>query len=670
MNINIIFDEYNVRDAQKINDVHIKMVKGEKGDIGYPTDEQVAEAVDAWLVAHPEATTTVQDGAITVAKFAVDVIELLDDKANIDGYYEEMTVGSAEQLLSSVYLTDKAPYNFRPSGGANEIGDRETDSITGVSLPWNQLVQNGNFANVSVWIGGTYTISNNVATFSLPKWGFLKQTVHIFANHKYLMCGWVKTTTARNTVWLNLVVSGANNPKETTSTTEWQFLSKIYDSQTTADATYGIEDISDLGETIQAKNIMLIDLTAMFGSTIADYIYTLEQATAGSGIAKLKSWGFFTKDYYAYSEPTFKHVSGLTSHKMVGFNQWDEEWELRTVSGNQCVKSKNPIHVFPDTTYYFKAPAQASIDVVDKNGTYLSYISSKQNQTFKTPKDCEYIKFTMVSGYGTTYNHDICINFHYDGERDGEYEPYKVHSYALDDDVVLMGIPQLDSDNNLVYYGDTYSSDGNVNHRMSIVDLGTLDFTLATSGNNVFWANLNGARNDTGVGNIPNLICTNYIPTTAKYSSAWANVTADKIITLAYDVARVFIRDSAYSDATAFNTAMSGVYLVYELATTTTESADAYQNPQIVDNWGTEEYIGSEIPVGHSTKYPPDLKAKVEVAPNAPTSDGLYLMKRENGENAYIAYVSPLPSVSEDGTFVLKATKSGGTTTLSWVAES
>ena len=38
--------------------------------IGQPTDTQVASAVDTWLDEHPEATTTVQDGAVTTAKLA------------------------------------------------------------------------------------------------------------------------------------------------------------------------------------------------------------------------------------------------------------------------------------------------------------------------------------------------------------------------------------------------------------------------------------------------------------------------------------------------------------------------------------------------------------------------------------------------------------------------
>lgn len=40
-----------------------------------PTDEQVQAATDAWLEAHPEATTTVQDGSITQAKMAFPAVE-------------------------------------------------------------------------------------------------------------------------------------------------------------------------------------------------------------------------------------------------------------------------------------------------------------------------------------------------------------------------------------------------------------------------------------------------------------------------------------------------------------------------------------------------------------------------------------------------------------------
>lgn len=47
-------------------------VEGEEvtlgGDVPAPTDAQVSSAVNTWLTEHPEATTTVQDGAVTVKK--------------------------------------------------------------------------------------------------------------------------------------------------------------------------------------------------------------------------------------------------------------------------------------------------------------------------------------------------------------------------------------------------------------------------------------------------------------------------------------------------------------------------------------------------------------------------------------------------------------------------
>ena len=52
----------------------------------------------------------------------------------------------------------------------------------------------------------------------------------------------------------------------------------------------------------------------MFNPTIADYVYSLEQATAGSGIAWLKSYGFLTEDYYPYNAGELMSVQA-TAHK-------------------------------------------------------------------------------------------------------------------------------------------------------------------------------------------------------------------------------------------------------------------------------------------------------------------------------------------------------------------
>ena len=65
----------------------------------------------------------------------------------------------------------------------------------------------------------------------------------------------------------------------------------------------------------------VFDVTQMLGSTIADYIYSLEQATAGAGVAWFRK--YFPNDYYDYNPGELMHVTDLQSHDMVGFNLWD-----------------------------------------------------------------------------------------------------------------------------------------------------------------------------------------------------------------------------------------------------------------------------------------------------------------------------------------------------------
>jgi hypothetical protein len=61
---------------------------------------------------------------------------------------------------------------------------------------------------------------------------------------------------------------------------------------------------------------------------------------------------------------------------------------------------------------------------------------------------------------------------------------------------------------------------------------------------------------------------------------------------------------------------MSSVYLVYELATPTTEQADPYTSTQVIDPNGTEEFVTTGIvPVGHYSKYLENLRSKIEGLP-------------------------------------------------------
>ena len=536
-----------------------------------------------------------------------DIKNALSDKADIDGYYEGMTVGDAEQLVATVGIEDKVPYLFRTSGGSADIGDREVDKIVGGTVAWNQLVNTDS------------------------------ETVTVASGHKYFAS-----------------LSGAES--------------------------IGTSDGTALSVTGGTDNV--IDLTQMFGATIADYINTLETATPGAGVAWFRA--LFPKDYYAYDAGSLQSVQ-VSAHKLVGFNQWDEEWEAgeynssgaKTSNIENTWRAKNFIPCLPGTVYYF-----AVLSETVSGGCVCFYDSDKHlisrtqstipNGAFTTPSDCRFITFYCIDEAGRS---NVCINLHWDGERDGEFEAYKAHIYPLDSNLVLRGVPKLDANNKLYYDGDEYASDGKVTRKYGIVDLGTQDYSLwnSSSSRDVFAFSVASAENlniksPSSLNERINAVCVKF--TKAAYNETW--VEGMMAYTNSQNKIGFVVAHGAYSSWTDFKAAMSGIYLVYELEEPTTETADPFQNPQIVDDFGTEQYIDAgnrdvEIPVGHDTFYRQNLRAKLEMAPNSPDSNGDYLVRHNNGQNSYVAYASPLPAMpAEDGTYTLKCTVSDGTVELSW----
>ena len=622
-------------------------------------------------------------GQVTALENEIEALNI-DNKANIDGFYEGMTVGGAEQIISNMMDYDQTPYQYRTAGGSLEIGDREVDCLVGGSVVWNQLVENGNFSDTTHWAlqGGTITVSNNVATFTTSaQWATMGSDKGIINGHVYLYSFSYKT----NSENLRAKIGGGGGSigfKVLSSSESFVSVSNI--AEVPLDNTYTayglvIQNYASSGEqVINIKTPQVFDLTQMFGSTIADYIYTLETATAGAGVAWFRK--YFPKDYYPYNAGELMHVSGVSAHNMTKFNQWDEtgndgkywgdDGTLQTLVDNSCT---NKIKAIQGCDYYFEAAGiSMTVKWFTEDMTLISKsdISALSTNRVKTAPTNAYY---LVCNFGSpTVPTNVCINLHWDGERDGEYEEYKLYSYPLDSTLTLRGVPKLDASNNLYFDGDTYESDGTVTRRYGIVDLGTLTWTSLDYGTgSMFSATLPSemVRLDNNIA--PNAICEKYA--TIPYNVLYSGVQG---ISHTYSTGNVAINDATYerssAGASALKSALSGVYLVYELATPTTEEADPYINPQIVDNWGTEEYVTTSIvPVGHYTGYQPNLRAKIEVAPESPDLDGVYVLKREDGENAYIPLTTPteLPAApTTDGTYIFKCTVSDGEATYSWEA--
>ena len=576
-----------------------------------------------------------------IEELQTDVTGLKNDFNQFpNGNYPEMGAGYANQLVSGLKKEDQTPYNFRavPYDATLE----EVKKIVGVTVVNNQLF---NFPQQNTSNGVTLTFENGVVTLSgTATSGYCSfLTARITGGHKIL----VDTKVVNNPDNLTITFGSLNGQGRATIGS-----SSITNANNLAYASgIGIEGYGGTGTVFNNVKFQCYctDLTQELGTTIADYVYSLETATAGAGVAWLKK-NFpkqFDAGYQAYDTGTLKSIEGLSGKKTVGFNQWDEECELgqyNTNTGNKVttsdvIRSKNYIPIIPSTTYYANASSNASAYLkplfYDADKGYIGTINSLHNGTFTTPNNAYFMTFFMDTSYGATYNHDICINLS-DPTKNGTYEPYEAHSYALDSDVVLRGIPKLDSNNQLYYDGDEYLPDGTINRMYGVVDLGTLNWEANSGNAGQFY------------GALPARATTVYDGSTcrsSKYASGNAyDRTSDKVICT--NVGYAWIYDTSFSSATELKTSLSGAYLIYELETPTTETADPYTTPQIISPDGTEEYIYAdgafELPVGHSTDYPVNVSGQLDDILDTP---------------------------SANGTYTLKATVADGAVTYSWVAD-
>ena len=573
---------------------------------------------------------------IADAQARQDVSNLKDD---FHEYHSDLGAGYADQIVSSIENEDSVPYNFRavPYDATLE----KVEGIVGVDVVLNQQINSASIPATKTESGVTFTNNgdgtitvNGTATADIV---YAVNPQKIWDAHKYLMCG---CPNGGSESTYNFAMRGMGADRfDNGNGNIWNATDNTWKG-----AVIYIKSGATVTNLVFKPNIF--DLTQIFGTTIADYVYSLETATAGAGVAWLKEHfpKIFDAGYIAYNAGTMVCVSGLSEHKTVGFNQWDEEWEVgdidsstgQNVTAYGLIRSINYIPVLPNTSYYFALINGGSTNIrarfYDANKNYIGYSPSSgtvvvSNAVFVTPNNCAYMRFATPSGYGSVYNHDICINLS-DPAKNGQYEPYTVHTYPLDSTIDLHGILKLDSNNNLYADGDVYKADGTVQRRYGVVDLGSLNWSFVSASDwNCFSAQIsdkaNGARN---------FMCAKYV-----HGTVYGTDT-DKIIIGNASSAYIYIRDTSYTDAASFKASLSEVLLVYEKATASTEQAEPYTQTQICDPNGTEEYISDTVaPVGHVTKYPLDIAGRLDNILSMPSANGTYTLRAvvNNGKVTY-----------------------------------
>lgn len=552
----------------------------------------------------------------------------LDSKADKSAIEENLTAGTSLATIDKdSYTPHNTPYLYRisPSGKRCEY------DVIGGTVGWNQLV------NPSWIVDGLVGVTATIDGFHITASGTTTQSCNVYlsqrnnsqmklvSGHKYAMWGLGKHDNclvafySRGGISLNIDTSLASLVKET-------IFSATFTDNTSLYLNVSGSKAIDIDCTPQ-----LVDLTTLLGSTIADYAYTLEQATAGSGIAWLKSFGFLTKSYYPYCEPTLESVQA-TARVAVGINQWDEEWELGAYNpdGSKTtqtdrIRCKNPIPIIGNQQYYLKVPTTSSLVFVvyldgNGNGIETSIRTYVPNSIITTPTNAAYMVFYLAAAYGTTYNGDICINLS-NPTINGTYYPYESHTYPLGN-TTLRGIPKLDSNNNIYYDGDKYKASGEITRRyIEQTYDGTEAWIGSANGNGIYRFNRALSQRASGA-SVTNIMKSNILtPSNYAYASASTyngTISFDSSFTTIY-----IIPPTEITTVDAFKAWLAShpITIVYEVFTPTTESADSFTPIQYTGS--TEAFTTSnDVPVGVEGKYYTDL-----TLPKLPTTNGTYTLK-------------------------------------------
>ena len=228
--------------------------------------------------------------------------ETLKAKANTDGYYPDMTVGKADNLVGRGDTQD-ATINFRPSGGVPDVGNgmNITDgtarikAIKGNSVVYNQqlypIVNNGwkvsypAYASSNISDGAIrVTVNDGVTIANVYQVGIRNNKTGIHS-HRYLIRAKVRISAIYAQSNYNFVFEYSSNnvymQPAITTPNEWVDIHLIFEGKENSSANLYIKppllfNKAVGGDWYEVKDATLIDLTKMFGAgneptTVAEY---------------------------------------------------------------------------------------------------------------------------------------------------------------------------------------------------------------------------------------------------------------------------------------------------------------------------------------------------------------------------------------------------------------
>ena len=454
-------------------------------------------------------------------------------------------------------LRSEQTFLYRESP-TSEDGQAKITKIKGNTLVWNQLVQNGNFADTSVWQTSncTFTVSNNIAVVTpSSNYARIQQTFSFISGHDYLILFNMRLQATGNDMrlyWGNALGGGnyqfGNN-------TNWQKIELVKTATSTESSAYPQISNNSGTRNWELKEMMIVDLTQLNNSAITDassfrsyynlpyYAYTQGKLLPFKG-EELKTTGKNLNNSF------LKNTSAIYSDGRIDYSNTDT---------NRCAMY-DYVTLLPGS-YVISTPStdlQSDCNIYDLDGTFIKkYYNEWKSFPYtitleKASKIKVYCKKSDNSVF-TASDYSVQIEF---GSSASSYEPYTSSTINLP---------------TLTYFSSGMKSAGSVYDeiteskaitRIGSVDLGTLNYTKQTS-TRFMTTGIIDANYPRRLGRLLNFVCPKFI----------ASIDATPYTAYGSDDRRFYFytNDDEFADATAFKTAMSGVYLYYELATPTEE---------------------------------------------------------------------------------------------------
>ena len=495
-----------------------------------------------------------------------------------------LTSKQLENVSDSSGSTQTDPFIFQATGTNNNTTETPTAPVAkqlelrGNTVVYNQLAYQG--ASTSQY----YIVNESLTSFSFSNGLFTVKsqdntrywditfTKNLNSQHKYLFILNVKTFSGNFFVRKD----GANSYTVTSS----GFKAYLLESTTTLALHTVNVNTSDT-----TFEMYLFDLTQWFNGNIPTDI-----------LNNLSKFSNYHNGALPYDTGTLKTAN---ANKLVTifFNQWDNAvesgyWSDTTgekKTGANWKRNENPIRVVANTTYY-SYWENTTTDMIlifrDKNGTPISTLlkSNWVNHTFTTPNNCYDIVFYFTY---TWSGGKVNFNLSWDGERDGENEPYVMHSYALGN--------------------DTLRSAG------SAYDVKTADGTITR---NIGQKTIDGEIGDviaftTIKPNTTNVICS------LGALSEWGTISGTNI---------------------TLTKAVTDEVVYFEVAEPTAEQGTAFAENIEVDDYGTMAFMHDndyvEVPQGNKLFYPADYVLSIDD-----------LVNYTNGDVTKLALKTDIPTV-------------------------